>query len=173
MWAITLANGRQGQAVLPLGAGLQFGRAEVTGTVVAGLGQVDGVIGTEGLHLPGEVAQHGVGAVAHGDGQRPIGGALRVEAELDFHAGEAAFFHLFLPEDPEGHQAQPGDGGHGQGQCLGRIAQQQDEPGEDEYDADQHGNLLVEGPMLAERRSELAREGAFASKLAPTGADQL
>ncbi|MCY1557890.1 hypothetical protein D9M68_947780 [compost metagenome] len=84
---------------------------------------------------------------------------MRVEAELDFHAGEAAFFHLFLPEDPEGHQAQPGDGGHGQGQCLGRIAQQQDEPGQDEYDADQHGRASLRPSMLAQsRRSRLAGE---------------
>ncbi|MNT64526.1 hypothetical protein D3C72_2024360 [compost metagenome] len=98
---------------------------------------------------------------------------MRVEAELDFQAGEAAFFDALLPEHPGGHQAEAEHRGHGQRQGLGRIAQQQDQPGEDEYDADQHGNLLVEAPMLAERRSELAREGAFASKLAPTGADQL
>ncbi|MNH23130.1 hypothetical protein D3C79_830160 [compost metagenome] len=61
------------------------------------------------------------------------------EAQAQVQAGQLRGFAGVLPDDEQGHQAQATHGSQRDRQGLGRVAQQQHQPGEDKEGTDDHG----------------------------------
>ncbi|MNR01615.1 hypothetical protein D3C85_1174270 [compost metagenome] len=103
------------------------------------VGQVHRIARRIGRNPPAQFRQRHVIAIVHRQFQRSVGRAVpgRI-ADAQLQALQLLEFAVVHPDDPGRDDAQPHGGGHGYGQSLGRVAQQQDQPGDDQQDADEH-----------------------------------
>ncbi|MNY00823.1 hypothetical protein D3C86_1333320 [compost metagenome] len=103
------------------------------------VGQVHRIARCISRDPPAQLSERHVIAVVQGQLQWAVGGTLlRCVTDAQLQALQLLEFVVVHPDDPGGDDAQPHGGGHGNGQGLGRIAQQQDQPGDDQQGADEH-----------------------------------
>ncbi|CAI8735206.1 hypothetical protein EMIT051CA3_10284 [Pseudomonas chlororaphis] len=139
MRAIAGAQRRQGQAVFPIGAGLQLAGAAITRGAVLIVGQVYRVARRIGGDAPAQFGQRHIVAIVHLQQQWAIRRAmLGGVADAQFQARQLLGFAVVQPDHPHRHQAQADSGGHGHRQGLGGVADQQDQPGDNQQNADEH-----------------------------------
>jgi len=141
--AVARAQRRRGQAVVPGGAGLQLAGAAIAWGSIDVVGQVDRIARRIGSDAPAQFGQRYVVAVVQGQLQWAVGRAvLRGVDNAQLQARQLRRFTIVQPHHPHAHQPQAHSGGQRYGQGFGRVAQQQDQPGDDQENAEEHGDHL-------------------------------
>lgn len=126
--------------VVPLGAWLQVAGAAIARRAVGVFGEVDRVAGGVGADLPAQFGERHAVGVFHAHAQAAVGWAqFRGVLQAQVEAGQLVGFASVLPGNPEGDQTEAEHSSKGNRQSLGRVANEQNQPGQDKQSADDHG----------------------------------
>lgn len=143
LWAIARAQRRGGQAILPGSTRLQLAGAAIARSGVDIVGQVDRIARRIGGHAPAQFGERYVVAVVEGQFERSVGGAvLRRVGDAQLKARQLRRFAVVQPYHPHCDKPQADGSGQRYRQRLGGVAQQQDQPGDDQENAEEHGDHL-------------------------------